>query len=114
MLALIQLAIVILMLVALWKVFEKAGQPGWAAIIPIYNWYILLKVADKPGWWLILMFIPIANLVIAFITCLSVAEKFGKSAGFAVGLFFLGFIFFPILAFSDAQYSGGAAAGTVS
>jgi hypothetical protein len=90
----------------MWKVFEKAGQPGWASIIPIYNCYILLKIASKPGWWLILMFIPLVNLVIAFITYLGIAENFGKSTGFAVGLFFLPFIFFPILAFGDAQYSG--------
>jgi hypothetical protein len=103
------------MLVALWKVFEKAGQPGWAAIIPFYNFYILLKVAGKPGWCLIFIFIPIANLVIAFIACLGVAENFGKSTGFAVGLFFLPFIFYPILAFGDVQYCGDTvAAGTVS
>ncbi|MGD0785595.1 MAG: DUF5684 domain-containing protein [Sedimentisphaerales bacterium] len=106
MLALLQLAIIIFMIVSMWKVFEKAGQPGWASIIPIYNCYILLKIASKPGWWLILMFIPLVNLVIAFITYLGIAENFGKSTGFAVGLFFLPFIFFPILAFGDAQYSG--------
>lgn len=104
--SLVQLIITILVIVSLWKVFDKAGQPGWAAIIPFYNCYIILKVASKPGWWLILMFIPIANLVIGFIVCLAVAEKFGKGTGFAVGLFFLGFIFLPILAFGDAQYSG--------
>ncbi len=103
---LVQLIIVVLIIASLWKVFDKAGQPGWAAIIPIYNCYIMLKVASKPGWWLILMFIPLVNLVIGFIVCLAVAEKFGKGAGFAVGLFFLGFIFLPILAFSDAAYSG--------
>ena len=102
---LVQIIIVVLLIVSLWKVFEKAGQPGWAAIIPFYNCYILLKVASKPGWWLILMFIPLVNIVISFIVCLAVAERFGKGTGFAVGLFFLGFIFFPILAFSDAQYS---------
>jgi hypothetical protein len=102
------------MIVALWKVFEKAGQPGWTAIIPIYNWYILLKVAGKPGWWLILMFIPIANLVIAFIACMGVAENFGKGAGFATGLFFLCFIFFPILAFGEAQYRSAVMPVTVS
>ncbi len=105
MVSLIQLAVVVLIIVSMWKVFLKAGQPGWAAIIPIYNAYILLKVAAKPGWWLILFFIPLVNLVFIFLTFLGVAEKFGKGAGFAVGLFFLGFIFFPILAFSDAQYT---------
>jgi hypothetical protein len=103
---LIQLIIVILILVSLWKVFEKAGRPGWAAIIPIYNCYIMLQIASKPGWWLILMFIPLVNFVVGFIVCLAVAEKFGRGTGFAVGLFFLAFIFLPILAFSDAKYSG--------
>jgi len=105
MFALVQLAIIVLMVVALWKVFLKAAQPGWAAIVPFYNWYIILKIASKPGWWLILLFIPLVNLVIIIITYLKLAENFGKGAGFAVGLFFLPFIFFPILAFSDAQYA---------
>lgn len=102
---LVQLIVIVLIIASMWKVFTKAGQPGWAAIIPIYNWYIMLKVAVKPGWWLILMFIPLVNIVIIFIVCLAIAENFGKGTGFAVGLFFLGFIFFPILAFGDAQYS---------
>ncbi len=106
MVILIKLAVIVLVIVALWKVFLKAGQSGWASIIPFYNWYILLKVAAKPGWWLILFFIPLVNLVFYFLTCLGVAEKFSKGAGFAVGLFFLPFIFFPILAFSEARYGG--------
>ena len=101
----VELAVAVLMIVALWKVFVKAGQPGWACIIPIYNIYILLKIASKPGWWLILLFIPLVNIVIMFLTYLAIAEKFGKGTGFAVGLFFLGFIFFPILAFGSAQYT---------
>ncbi len=102
---LIQLIIVVLILVSLWKVFEKAGRPGWAAIIPFYNFYIMLEVVSKPGWWLILMFIPVVNFVVGFIVCLALAEKFGKGTAFAVGLFFLAFIFLPILAFSDAVYT---------
>ena len=101
----IYLAVLILMLVSLWKVFTKAGQPGWACIIPIFNIYIMLKIADKPGWWLILMFIPIVSLIISIMMSIGIAEKFNKGAGFGVGLALLGIIFFPILAFSDAQYS---------
>jgi hypothetical protein len=104
MLFLIQLAVVILILASFWKVFVKAGRQGWEGIIPIYNCYILLKIVDKPIWWLILMFIPIANIVVMFIVSMALAEKFGKSTGFAVGMFFLPFIFYPILAFGDAQY----------
>ena len=101
----IYLAVVVFMIVTMWKVFVKAGRPGWACIIPIYNIYILLKIASKPGWWLILCFIPVVNIIISFLMCLGIAEKFGKGTGFAVGLFFLGFIFYPILAFSSAQYT---------
>jgi hypothetical protein len=102
----IQLAVIVLMIAALWKVFSKAGQPGWAAIIPIYNVYVLLKIAGKPGWWLILFFIPIVNLVIAIITTVAVAGAFGKGVGFAIGMILLPIIFYPILGFGSAQYQG--------
>jgi hypothetical protein len=105
----IWLAVVILMIASLWKVFTKAGQPGWAAIIPIYNLYILCKVGGKSGWWVLLLLIPFVNFIIAIILCIAIAERFGKGAGFGVGLAFLGFIFFPILAFGDARYQGAGA-----
>lgn len=111
--ALIQLVVIVLLIVSLWKVFVKAGQPGWAAIIPLYNWYILVKIASKPWWWFLLLFIPLVNIVIVFLVFLAIAGNFGKGTGFAVGLFFLGFIFFPILAFSDAQYSEVAQVSSV-
>lgn len=102
---LIQLAIVILIIAGIWKTFTKAGQPGWAAIIPIYNFYILLKIVNRPWWWLLLMLIPLVNLVIAIIVALDVAKAFGKGTGFGIGLVFLGFIFYPILGFSNATYT---------
>lgn len=111
MFTLIYLAIIVLVIVGFWKVFEKAGQPGWAAIIPIYNVYILCKIAGRPGWWVILMFIPIVSLVIAIILSIDVAKSFGKGIGFALGLIFLGFIFYPILGFGSAQYQGPAGSG---
>lgn len=98
------LLILVLMIYAGWKVFEKAGQPGWAVIIPFYNIYILLKIANKPGWWLILFLIPLVNFVVAILVSINVAKAFGKGAGFGIGLAFLGFIFYPILAFTDAEY----------
>ena len=101
---LIPLAMLVLIIVALWKVFTKADQPGWGAFIPVYNAYLLCKIAGKPGWWLILWFIPLVNVVVAFLVALGVAEGFGKGAAFGVGLFFLPFIFYPILAFGDASY----------
>lgn len=100
----IWLAIIVLIIAAMWKVFTKAGQPGWGVLIPIYNVYLLCKVAGKPGWWLLLMFIPLVNIIIAIMVALGVAENFGKGGGFAVGLFLLPFVFYPILGFGDATY----------
>ena len=102
----IYLAVIVFVIAGFWKVFAKAGQPGWAAIIPIVNLYFLCKVAGRPGWWVLLMFIPIVNLVIYIIISLDVARSFGQSAIFGIGLFFLSFIFYPILGFGSAQYQG--------
>ncbi len=109
MILLIQLAVVVLYIVGLWTVFTKAGQPGWAAIIPIYNVYILLKVAGRPGWWLLLFLIPIVNLVIAILVAIDVAKAFGKGVGYGLGLFFLGFIFYPMLGLGADTYRAPAA-----
>lgn len=102
------LAIIVLLVAAMWKVFTKAGEPGWAAIIPIYNLYVLCKVAGKPGWWVLLMFVPFVNFVIMVLVVLGLAQKFGKGAGFALGLMFLSPIFYPILAWGDARYQRSA------
>jgi hypothetical protein len=104
---LVELLVLVLYVVSMWKVFVKAGKPGWAAIIPIYNIIVLLEVAERPLWWIILFFIPIANLVVLIIVSLDVARVFGKGTGFGIGLWLLGFIFYPILAFGDARYGGG-------
>ena len=103
---LIGLVLVVLMIVALWKVFSKAGEPGWAAIIPIYNMIVMLKIAGKPLWWIILLLIPFVNLIVGIMVALGVAEKFGKGGGFGVGLAFLPFVFYPILGFGSAAYVG--------
>ena len=103
-------AVIILMIVSMWKVFSKAGEPGWASIVPIYNVIVLLKIAGKPWWWLFLLFIPIVNLVIAIITYVALAQNFGKGGGFAAGLILLPVIFLPMLAFGDAQFKGAPAA----
>jgi hypothetical protein len=100
------ICVMVLEIVALWFIFEKAGEPGWAAIIPIYNYLIAIKIAGKPWWWLLLMLIPIANLVFYIIILDGLAKSFGKTSGFTVGLFFLRFIFIPILGFGKAVYSG--------
>jgi hypothetical protein len=103
------LAFTILMIVACWKIYTKAGQPGWAAIIPIYNLYIWCKIVGRPAWWIILMFIPFVNFIIGIILCIDLAKSFGKGVGFGIGLLLLGIIFFPILGFGSAQYQGPAA-----
>ncbi|MDD3818840.1 MAG: DUF5684 domain-containing protein [Actinomycetota bacterium] len=100
------LLVSILYIVSLWKIFAKAGKPGWASIVPIYNVIVMLEITGKPIWWIILLFIPVVNLVISIIVIVELANKFGKSGGFAVGLIFLPVIFYPILAFSDAEYIG--------
>lgn len=105
----IYLAILILIIVGGWKMFEKAGQPGWGVLIPIYNAYLVLKIVGRPAWWLILMLIPIVSLVVYIIVIVDLAKSFGKGAGFAIGIFFLSFIFVPILGFGDAEYQGPAA-----
>lgn len=100
------LALIGLMIASLWKVFEKAGQPGWIALVPIYNLYVLvIEVARLEILWFILCFVPFVNIFAIFKIYIAVAEEFGKTAGFGIGLVFLGFIFFPMLAFGDAEHS---------
>ena len=100
----IYLAILVVVIAGIWKAFEKAGAPGWAAIIPIYNYYVMVKMAGKEGWWVILLFIPLVNLIVIFIVSIEIARNFGKSTGFGVGMVFLSFIFWPILGFGDAEW----------
>jgi hypothetical protein len=105
------LVIILVFLIGLWKVFVKAGQPGWAVIVPIYNLYILMKIVGKPGWWLILYCIPIVNIVIAVIVALAMAKAFGKTPAFGiVALFLFSIIGYLILGFGSARYLGPPAA----
>lgn len=105
-LIIIGVSIAVLEIVALWFVLEKAGEPGWAAIIPIYNYLMVIKIAGKPWWFILMMLIPIVNIVIYIIILNGLSKSFGKDEAFTVGLFFLRFIFLPILGFGKAQYSG--------
>jgi Family of unknown function (DUF5684) len=102
------LGILAVSIVGTWKMFAKAGEPGWACLIPIYNVIVLLRIAGRPLWWILLYLIPLVNLVVAIVVMVDLARCFGKGAGFGLGLMFLGFIFFPILGLGEAQYSGPA------
>lgn len=100
----VYLAIVALMIAAMWMIFLKAKQHGWAAIVPIYNIIVLLQTTKQPLWMIVLYFIPIANIVVHIIIMVQLANRFGKSGGFAVGLVLLPVIFLPILGFGKAKY----------
>jgi hypothetical protein len=104
--SIVGLLVAVLVIAGMWKVFTKAGKPGWAAIIPIYNTIVLLQIAGKPVWWFLLFFIPIVNIVIAVMVMIAIAKAFGKGTGFALGLLFLSPIFIPMLGFGSAQYTG--------
>lgn len=103
------LAVTVFYIASMWKIYTKARQPGWASLIPIYNAVVLHQMVGKPIWWVILYFVPIVNIVIAIIVTHALSLSFGKGVGFTVGLILLGFIFYPILAWSDAQYLGPTA-----
>ena len=101
---LVVIAIIAVMIVAGWKLFTKAGEPGWASLIPIYNIIVYLRIAGKPVWWIILFIIPFVNFIVALFVALGVAKNFGKSTGFGIGLWLLAPIFLLILAFDDSKY----------
>jgi hypothetical protein len=107
---LLYIAWIVLYLAAGWIVYTKAGQEGWKSLIPIYNWYVLMKIIGRPGWWWVLLLIPFVNIVIWIIVSIDLAKSFGKGTGFALGLIFLSPIFYLILAFGPARYVGPAAA----
>jgi len=106
-----EIALTVVIVAAMWKVFSKAGQPGWAAIIPIYNLIVWCKIVGRPIWWILLLLIcfPIFYIIL----CIDLAKSFGKGVGFAIGLILLSIIFFPILGFGSATYQGPSAARKV-
>lgn len=101
---LVCLAVGVLAIVIMWKVFTKAGKPGWASIIPIYNTIVMLQIAGMSPWMVLLMLVPVANVVVMILMYVNLAKAFGKSGGFAVGLILLNLIFMAFLAFGDAEY----------
>lgn len=101
---LIWLAIVILMGVSMWKLYSKAGRPGWACIVPFYSTIVLLQIVGRPWWWLFLFIIPIVGIVVMIVVANDIAKAFGKGVAWTLGLVFLPIIFLPMLAFGSAQY----------
>ncbi|MDX2360768.1 MAG: DUF5684 domain-containing protein [Crocinitomicaceae bacterium] len=89
-----------------WYMFKKASKPGWASIVPIYNFIVLLEIAKKPKWYIFMFFVPIANIVFMIYMCSGLSKNFGKDDGFTVGLVLLGQIFTAILGFGDDKYLG--------
>jgi hypothetical protein len=126
---LLVLGFIVFMIASRWKIFEKSGEHGWASIVPIYNMIIMCRIARKPGFWVLLQFIPYIGIIwilalrpegaaslgllkfIPFIGIIwsiwiinRIAKGFGKNEGFTLGLIFLPFIFWPILGFGDSEY----------
>lgn len=103
--AFIYLAILVLILASYWKIFVKAGKPGWAAIIPIYNAIVFLEIINKPIWWFLMFLIPIVNIVFLIMAVNELSKSFGQGIGTTILLIFLPFIGLPMLAFGDAKYT---------
>ena len=99
-----QLILIAVAVIGLWKLFSKAGKPGWASIIPIYNTIVMIQISGKPIWGIILLFIPVANIVASVLIMIGMAKNFGRGTGTVIGLIFLPLIFMLILAFGSAEY----------
>ncbi len=105
--AIVYLALIVFMITSFWKLFEKAGRPGWAAIIPVYNYMVMAEIGQKPSWWGLMLLVPFANIVFMIMIFDGISKAFGKDTAFTVGLIFLGIVFIPMLAFGNAEYQYG-------
>ncbi len=104
------IALIVIVIASHWKIYVKAGKPGWTSLIPIYNIVVLLEIIGRPIWWVILFFLPFVNVVMGFVLAYELAKVFGKGIGYTLGFIFLPFIFYPMLAFGGAKYQGNASA----
>jgi hypothetical protein len=100
----VELMLVLVLIASMWKVFTKANEAGWKSLIPFYNLWIMLKIARLPGYYLILVFIPLINIFASVRMSHRISNYFGRGTGFTVGMIFLPFIFYPILAFGSSEY----------
>ncbi len=107
--SIIVLAVAVIILIAQWKIFVKAGKPGWGAIVPFYNMYCLFEMTFGNGWLFLLTFVPCVNMIMLIIMWIKLAQAFGKGVGFGIGILFFPVIFLAILGFGDAQYTGPVA-----
>lgn len=113
--SLLWLVLTVVAVAGLWKMFTKAGKPGWAAIVPIYNLIVLLEIVGRPVWWIVLFLIPFVNIVAVFLVSLDLAKAYGKGAGWGVLAFFVPFIVYPYFGFSaNVQYVGKSGATPVA
>jgi hypothetical protein len=105
---LIMMVLMVICIIAMWRIFAKAGKPGWAALIPIYNVIVLLEIVGRPVWWIVLYLVPVANLVVQILVSIDLARKFGKSVVFAI----FGLILTPVgllmLGFDKSEYKAEA------
>jgi hypothetical protein len=102
----VQLIVVIVMVVSVWILFERAGRPGWAALIPFYNTIVFLDIIDKPWWHLFFLMIPFVNIYFGIVYTIEFVQRYGGSVGFAIGVLLLGIVFLPLMAFGDYPYQG--------
>ncbi|ANQ50206.1 signal peptidase I [Flammeovirga yaeyamensis] len=103
----IYIAVIVLSILAYWKLFEKAGKPGWASIIPIYNAIVLLEIVGKPWWWVLLFLIPVVNIILFIYVTHLFATSYGKDIIYTIGLLLLPFVFGVLMAFdNDTRYVG--------
>lgn len=113
--SMISLVISIIAIIALWRIFSKAGEAGWKAIIPIYNYYVLLKIVGRPGWWLLLLLIPFVNIIVYLLVSVDLAKSFGKSEVFGVvAIWLFSIIGYMILGFGESKYVGPASGDSAS
>ena len=105
----VYLALLLLVIVAHWEVFAKAGRPGWVIFIPFYNLYVCMQISSKPGWWWVLLCIPGVNIIFSILMMRGLARNFDKGVGFTAGLLLLPIVFWSILAFGESRYKATSA-----
>lgn len=105
---LIYLGLLIFIVAVYWKILTKAGEDGWKCLVPFYNGWVYAEIVGRPGWWGLLLFVPLVNIVFSILLAIDLAKSFGKDPAFAVGIVLLGPVFMGILAFGSAQYLGPA------